>query len=298
MIAAVCFALGAAASNATGSVLQRRAARLAPAEETMRLALLLDLARRPTWLAGIGALIVGFLFQAVALHAGDLALVQPIVVLELPLTLAGAALVFRPRIDRDVVIGAVAVSGGVPLVVTATAPHGGHPPVGSLSWPLACTVSVAVGVALVLAGLRVDGGRRAALFGAAAGLGFGFTAALMKGALDHLPDGIAAVLVSWQLYGMIIAGVTSVFLSQNALQAGSLVAAQPPITTCDPLTGTLYGVLVFDEHLRTGLWLVPTLLGGALIVTGSVLLSRSPLATAGSSEPGRAGSPAGPPQIP
>jgi drug/metabolite transporter (DMT)-like permease len=92
----VLFAVCAAASNAVGTVYQRKAARLAPAEEAMRLALLWDLVRRPVWLLGICGLIGGFLFQAAAMHFSVLTVVQPIVVSELPLTLLLGALCFIP----------------------------------------------------------------------------------------------------------------------------------------------------------------------------------------------------------
>lgn len=272
----VLFAVCAAGSNAIGTVFQRKAAQLAPAEETMRLALLLDLLHRPVWSLGITGLIGGFIFQAAALHFAGLTLVQPIVVGELPLTLLLGALVFHARVDREAVWGTVAVSAGVALVLVATAPRPGHSPTG-LSWLVASVLSVAIGASLVIAGLRATAGRRAALFGAAAGLGFGFTAALMNSALHQLDHGLGTPLFSWQLYAMIAVGVSSVFLTQNALQAGPLVAAQPPITTCDPLSSIVYGVLVFGEHLRGGYWIISTVAGGVIILAGSVLLSRSSL---------------------
>lgn len=293
----VLFAVCAAVSNSIGTVCQRKAARLAPAEETMRLALLRDLVCRPVWLLGIAGLIGGFLFQATALHFAGLTLVQPIVVSELPLTLLLGALVFHTRVDHPAVWGTVAVSVGVALVLVATAPQRGHSPTG-LSWLVASVLSLAIGASLVMGGLRATGGRRAALFGAAAGLGFGFTAALMDSALHQLNHGLGALLVSWQLYAMITVGVSSMFLTQNALQAGPIAAAQPPITTCDPLSSIVYGVLVFGEHLRGGYWIIPSITGTVIVLAGTVLLSRSSLidvhapdqlnaATPGSSGSGR-----------
>ncbi|MEV4327486.1 hypothetical protein AB0J37_35055 [Microbispora rosea] len=95
---AVVLALLAAAANAVASVLQRRAARRAPADEAFRPGLIWDLVRRPTWLGGIGALIAGFLLQAAALTSGGLALVQPLLVAELPITMLVAGWMFRVRV--------------------------------------------------------------------------------------------------------------------------------------------------------------------------------------------------------
>lgn len=109
----------AAAFNAVASVLQRQAA----AKATGSL-LLLRLARRPVWLAGVGALIVGFILHATALSRGDLVVVQPILVTELPFSLLMAALVagLRPGI-RDWMASAE-MSVGLSLVLVASAPSG------------------------------------------------------------------------------------------------------------------------------------------------------------------------------
>ena len=48
-------ALGAALLFALGTVLQQKEAAAAPAEQALRVGFLLRLARRPTWLAGMGA---------------------------------------------------------------------------------------------------------------------------------------------------------------------------------------------------------------------------------------------------
>jgi len=45
----------------------------------------------------------------------------------------------------------------------------------------------------------------------------------------------------------------------------------------DPLVATLWGVLVFDETVRAGWWLLPATLAGLAIVGGVGLLARSPL---------------------
>jgi drug/metabolite transporter (DMT)-like permease len=278
----ILFAVCAAASNAVGTVFQRKAARVIPDEESMHLALMLDLIRKPVWLAGIGGMIGGFGFQAGALHFAELTLVQPIVVFELPLTLGMAALVFNRRIDKHAVWGTLAVSAGVSVALMAIAPQPGHPPSEDL-WVPVVGVTLAAIAALVLAGAHTRDSRRAALFGVAAGIGFGFTAALMNSALGELDHGLAALFRSWQVYAMATAGIGSVFLTQNALQAGPIVAAQPAITSCDPLASIGYGVLVFGEHLRGGIWLIPTALGAIVAIGGTVLLAHSPLIEAGQS---------------
>ncbi|MDX6765016.1 hypothetical protein SIN09_37960, partial [Streptomyces sp. F8] len=94
----VFFALFAAFSNALATVLQRRAALTVPQSEGFRPGLVLDLLRRPVWVAGILAVIAAGAGQAAALATGALALVQPLFVLELPLALLIASLLTRQRL--------------------------------------------------------------------------------------------------------------------------------------------------------------------------------------------------------
>ena len=70
----------------------------------------------------------------------------------------------------------------------------------------------------------------------------------------------------------------SLFLLQNALQAGSLVASQPMLTVGDALISIAYGVTLYSEQLRVGWWLVPEIIALAAIIVGCVQIAKSPLA--------------------
>src|SRR3954453_3038100 len=70
VVVAVVAALTAGCIFAIGSVLQQSAAREAPPEESLSLRLLVDLAHRPKWLAGIGCDVASFGLQALALGFG------------------------------------------------------------------------------------------------------------------------------------------------------------------------------------------------------------------------------------
>ncbi|WP_255311726.1 DMT family transporter [Streptomyces sp. PTY087I2] len=275
----VLFAVLTALSNGSASVLQRRAAMEVPDSDAMRLSLMTRLVRQKVWLAGIGLVIVAAVCQATALATGPIAVVQPIFVIELPLTLLVAGLVMRVRADAAVWSGVSAVTAGLALGMAAAAPVEGSDTVENLAWIPALLVTGVFEAGLILAALRLRGNPRAALLGLAAACGYALTAALMKDAMANLDDGgVVALLASWQLYATAAAGVGALFLLQNALQAGSLVAVQPMLTLGDALISILFGVTLFDEELRTGWWLLPELVALALIATGCVRLARTPLA--------------------
>lgn len=118
---------------------------------------------------------------------------------------------------------------------------------------------------------------QAAVLAVGAGAAFGLTAALMKGMTSTYSRGMVVLLSSWQLYGMVGTGIAGIFLVQSALNAGRLVAAQPGLTLTDPIVSILWGVLVFREQVRTGWFLVLTVVGGLVLVGAVLVLGRSPL---------------------
>lgn len=274
----VVFAIGAALCNALSSVLQRRGAKSIPESKSMRWALVVAVLRRPVWLLGLLTLVFAFIFQAAALRKGELALVQPILLAELPLTLLFARLLFRSSAERRAWLGVVGMCVGLAAVLAAAAPSGGRGSAELLPLVLTALSTAGLDVVLVFAALRLEGSPRAAAFGIAAGAGFALTAALMKAAmLAFDADGFAGLLSAWEFYAMIVMGAASLFLWQNALQAATLVSAQPAITLSDPIIATVIGVLVFGEHIRLGGWVALETLGVLLIAAASIELARSPL---------------------
>lgn len=287
----VVLALVAACSNATSNILQRMANRQEAQVRTLSLKLVADLLRQPLWLAGVGAVTLSFVLQAAALRYGPLALVEPLIVAELPLTFVGAALVLGARLGRREWTAAVAMAGGLGALVGFLDLHGrSSGPVSRGTWILGLGAGFAVVAALVLAGTRTSGDRRAALYGIATGIEFGTTAALMKAAVASLPKGPAAVFTTWQTYAMVAAGIGGMFLLQNALQAGKIVAAQPGITLLDPFVAIMWGLFAFGERPAPGtLHIALAVAGGAVMVAGAALLSTSPVLEHGRASPRVAG---------
>lgn len=277
----VLFAVLTAISNGSASVLQRRAASTVPDSDALHLSLIKHLIQQRVWLAGIGLVIVAAVCQAVALATGAIAVVQPIFVIELPTTLLIASYVFRSRLPRTAWYGVAAVTFGLALGLGSAAPGGGSETVKGAAWAPALIITLIAEAVLIGAAQRARGNARAALFGLAAALGYALTAALLKDAVSRIEDGsgAGALFASWQLYATAVAGIGALFLLQNALQAGSLVASQPMLTLGDALISITYGVTLFGESVRTGWWLVPELIALGLIAAGCVELARSPLAS-------------------
>jgi hypothetical protein len=79
------------------------------------------------------------------------------------------------------------------------------------------------------------------------------------------------------LGGLVATGVLGMFLTQTALNAGQLIAAQPGLTLSDPLICVLWGVTAFHEQIRQGYYILGEVPCAGMIITGVIMLARSPL---------------------
>ena len=276
----VLFALLTAVSNAAASVLQRKAAAQVPESRSMHVSLIGDLMRRRIWLAGIAMVIAAALFQASALATGPIALVQPIFIIELPVTLLLAVIVnhdlakLRRLPWRAIATTTIALGAGLAIAN----PSGAIDRAQGSSWVIALVVTAGFEAVLIGMAVGMRGEPRAALLGLSAACGYALTAALMKNAMADLDASAKEFFTSWHVYATALAGVGALFLLQNALQAGSLVASQPMLTVGDALISIGYGVTLYSEQLRVGWWLLPEVAALALIVYGCVHIAKSPLA--------------------
>ncbi len=253
---AILLALLASICTATSSVCQRLGARDSQSSG-LDVWLVFRLARRPIWLLGIASMILGFVFQVTALHYGALALVQPILALELLFVFGYMAFLGSRRVRGRDWLAAAAMSAGLALFLLAASPSGGRQHAPTSLWVLAGLATLAV----VVAGLAVASRlrhrspasvpQRAAILGALTG-------------------------VSW--YVLLVAGAASLLLASHALAAGPLAASQPGFTILDPLAASLLGLFIFGEHFQAATEdLAIEALALALLVSGVSALSHSHL---------------------
>ncbi|MFE2512305.1 DMT family transporter [Streptomyces naganishii] len=275
----VVLALLAALSNASASVLQRRAATDesgggSGARQALRW--LARVLRRPHWLAGAGLLGLSTGLQAAALAVGSLSLVQPLMASELLFTLAVGSVVFHSRPDRRTWLAFAALAFGLALFLGAAAPSAGNETATPGLWlPVGGTLAGVV-VVVVIVARTARGAPRAALLGLASAVSFAATAALMKEVMGRLGQGLGAVATQWPLYVTLAVGVVSFLLLQSAFRAGSLTASQPALTLGDAVTSVVLGWVLFQEEIGLGVRVLPEVLGVALIGAGSIGLASAP----------------------
>ncbi|MEO7236196.1 MAG: DMT family transporter [Lapillicoccus sp.] len=263
LLGVVALSLGSAAFFSLATALKHRSAGQMPHLEHFRVGDLAGFAlatlRHPLWLGGILADVGGLALQVVALHVGALAVVQLLLVVSVLFSLVVAHWIARTRISRrELGLGLVLVLSvaGFLLVSGVLTAQADQP--DRLPAILAGVATLGVVVSLVAVSRRFTrrkwGSRRAAaLLGVSVGVIYAGTAALIKTCTGIVTaHGASSLLVSWQLYALLAAGASGLFLAQMAFQAGPLAASLPATATADPLVSVVLGVAVFDEQLHTG----------------------------------------------
>ena len=247
----IVLALASAALFALGSVLQQKAGADAPSIGASG-ALLVRMARRPVWMAGIAVDALGFVCQAVALGIGRLAVVQPLMVTSVVFALPFGAWLNGTRVVRREAVAAIVVVIGLGAFVALADPAGGRSDAPFGAWAIAGAACAVLCVPLVALAPREPGARRASYLGVATGILFALSAALTKSTVNELSDGPLAVITSWQLYGLIAVGYVSMTLNQLSLDAGALAATLATSTAFDPIASVLLGLTLFVETIHAG----------------------------------------------
>jgi drug/metabolite transporter (DMT)-like permease len=228
--------------------------------------LLLD----PRWLMAIAGDFVGFLLQIGALAAGSVVVVQPLVVLMLPVSLFVGYMMGGPKPRTPDYIGCAAVIGGLAVFLSLIGqPHAGRVP---HSRPIAVAVLFVLLVGLVICVVVRNRGSvvRGAAYGAIAGTYFGTLAVMVDACSDRVSkSGFHGLVTSSRglvpLASIALLGLGGIILTQLSFQVGALAATLPANLAADPVTGVVFGAILLREAVPTD--------AGHLIVYGLCLAS-------------------------
>jgi hypothetical protein len=261
---------------ALASVLQQRGAAAQPADQALKLSLLGRLLQNPSWVIGLTCDICGYVFQALALGHGTLVLVQPLLVCGILFALPLGAALAGTRLGRTDWIAAVMLCAGLGVFLSVASPASGHQNVEPYVWAL--LLASTGGAVALLVGFSFGRApwKRAVLLSGAAGIIYGATAALTKTSIHLLRYGLLHLLVHWQPYALLVAGVGGMVIAQSAFQAGSLDASLPTMSVIDPIVSIVIGAVAFGESIAANpAALAAEVAALAAMTVGVFLLARS-----------------------
>ena len=272
MAAGILVALAASVANAFAVVLQAAEDRRSPLAEGAHPALLLRLARRRRWLAGTGLMVVAWPLQILALALAPITVVQPILAITNLWLLAIARVKLGERVGRLEAIAALAIAGGIAVIVWVAPHHTDRDPAAARVAAPLLTVGIAALVAYTVGRLRP---RATLSLVIGAGLAYAWVDFANKLLANDLSNGRWALAVGW-LAATIAFGALAFLEETTALQRRPAITVSPVVGAVqDPLPVLM--ALWAGAETWTGGWHKITLLifGLALVTAGAAILGRS-----------------------
>lgn len=270
-------AVMSAVAYGTATAVQHRAAHRGTGRADARG--VLRLARDPRWLASVGGDTVGLVLQVVALATGPVLLVQPLLVLAVPVALPVGRLLGGPAPTWRDYAACVGILGALAVFFALVGDPGQASPLPAAHAAWATAAAAAVGAVLLLAVRTASSTVRAAVYGAVAGAWFGLVGVLLD-----------AVATSWQRSGptgltqtdgwvplvcLLLAGTGALVLTQVSFQVGSLAASFPANEATAPVVAVVLGAALLHEQLPLSPGHVAAyLLCVAVVALGTAQLAR------------------------
>ncbi len=272
MTVAATLALVAAFLFALAATLQQKGALNLPEVSLREPSSLLKLLGQTMWLVGTGAMLIGYVVQAVALDRGQVSIVQPLLVTTVVFALPLGHYLTQQYVGRREIGGAFVIVVGLALFTIFGHPADGNGNAPNSDWLVVIVlVAIVSGVLLTFAG-RGGPSMRAAMYGSAAGVLFGLSASLTKPTLDYLKDGVGEMLSHWEPYVLAFVGILGFVLQQISLGTGRLAPSVATVSTVNPFVSILIGTFLLDERLSRPPWHVALAIVGLVLALGGAVV--------------------------
>lgn len=219
--------------------------------ETRPAHLLARLVRTPVWVTGMLLSVAAFALHAVALAAGPLVLVQPVIV-----TGVVFAVLIRSALDRrlppggEVAWACVTWAGLAAFLIGTGSPSRAEHPLTPAA-PAVALVLVLAALGGLLARRRpARSTTKGLLLGAVSGVLLGLVAVLLKLSLGAAATGPIGFATTWAPWVMVACGGCAVLVNQRAYQTTRLSVSMPLLNIVDMLVALAFAVVVFGETPR------------------------------------------------
>lgn len=257
-----------------GIAVQALDARDVQSEHALRLSLIGQLVQKGRWLAGTGMTILGWPLQIAALRLAPLVVVQPALAAGLLVLLAAGHRILGEKVGARERVAVIAIVLGV-VVIAIVAPDRSN--VHATGFTLTLTLALLGGLAALPYVLRALRRLSADATMIGAGAGFAWSGIATKLLADAAGGARWLQAIGWAIGAGVASGI-AVVSEMSALQQRAAIQVAPVVFVVQTLVPVALAPVLFHEnYLSSAATAVPLLLGLGVLLTGAVVLARSPL---------------------
>ena len=242
---------------------------------SLRFSQIVDLVKRPRWLAGTSFMVLAALFQLSALALAPLIVVQPIGALALIITSILNARIYKVRLDGKTIGSIAVILVGVASFVSLAATSAITTEMSDqkLLQVVGIMVLLLAVFAFAFAWSRGNLGPLSYIVGA--GVLYGFTASLAKVVILRVYQGDYNLLTLFAILALLAATFLGGWFVQNAYASGPPDLVIAGLTVVDPAIAVGIGIVILGEAAQADVAQVSGFaIAGAIAMTGVLMLSR------------------------
>ncbi len=243
--------------------------------KALRFSQIVDLVKRPRWLAGTSFMVLAALFQLSALALAPLIVVQPIGALALIITSILNARIYKVRLDGKTIGSIAVILVGVASFVSLAATSAITTEMSDqkLLQVVGIMVLLLAVFAFAFAWSRGNLGPLSYIVGA--GVLYGFTASLAKVVILRVYQGDYNLLTLFAVLALLAATFLGGWFVQNAYASGPPDLVIAGLTVVDPAIAVGIGIVILGEAAQADVAQVSGFaIAGAIAMTGVLMLSR------------------------
>ncbi|RRR96814.1 glycosyltransferase [Glycomyces terrestris] len=264
LILAIVLAAVGACCLAGAACLQHGVVTQSTTGPVLRLPAIRTILRSPAWYVGNGLVVLGSGLHIIALTLAPLAVVQPVGMIALVLTVVFTGAALTRSVVVALALSTVGIAGLTVLSAIGSSTLTPSPDLALAHWALPAAA------ALVAAAFVFKGRARCLLLAVAGAVLFGFTSALVRAAAvaSFSPELLALVIAE-----AAAAALAGAWLVHQAYAAGSAATVVGALTVVDPLVAVLIGAFAYGE---TSIGTLAAMAAPAVVaVAGLVVLARA-----------------------
>ena len=243
--------------------------------KALRFSQIVDLLKRPRWLAGTSFMVLAALFQLSALALAPLIVVQPIGALALIITSLLNARIYKVKLDGKTLGSIAVILLGVASFVSLAATSAITTEMSNQKLLQVVGIMVLLLAVFAFAFAWSKGNLGPLSYIVGAGVLYGFTASLAKVVILRVYQGDYNLLTLFAVLALLAATFLGGWFVQNAYASGPPDLVIAGLTVVDPAIAVGIGIVILGEAAQADVAQVSGFaIAGAIAMAGVLMLSR------------------------